>query len=180
MSINHNYLVCKRRLDRSSPMGYGSDASLTRPSRATAAAHSGSPPALYRLLRLASAPRESAPVPVRTGHRSARSSMAIRGRTDPRRRADVGLCSYEHNSREGVNPTSLLNQRICALARIVRVRCRSRTVRSRIYQLADRHRYACTHIKFIKIRSFERACGPAEVGYSEQVARMTFFRCDRP
>ena len=71
-----------------------------------------------------------------------------------------------------LNPTTCLNQRIFALARIVRVRCRSRTVRSRIYQLADRHHYACTHIKFIKIRSFERACGPAEVGYSEQVARI--------
>ena len=71
-----------------------------------------------------------------------------------------------------VNPSRVANSANSACARIVRVRCRSRTVRSRIYQLADRHHYACTHIKFIKIRSFERACGPAEVGYSEQVARI--------
>ena len=108
MSIYHSYLVCKRRLDRSSPMGYGSDASLTRPSRATAAAHSGSPPALYSLLRLAmNAPRESAPVPVWTGHRSARSSAAIRGRTDPRRCADVGMSPYGDIRAEGVKSDSV-------------------------------------------------------------------------
>ena len=70
------------------------------------------------------------------------------------------------------NPSTFPISMDSACARIVRVRCRSRTVRSRIYQLADRHQYVCTHIKFIKIRSFERACGPAEVGYSEQVARI--------
>ena len=96
-------------------MGYGSDASLTRPSRATAAAHSGSPPALYSLLRLASAPRESAPVPVRTGHRSARSSVAIRGRTDPRRRADVGTSPYGEVGTEGVKEQTHLTQHFAAV-----------------------------------------------------------------
>ena len=84
----------------------------------------------------------------------------------------VGALTSLHATPATVNPSSLANSANSACARIVRVRCRSGTVRSRIFQLADRHQYACTHIKFIKIRSFERACGPAEVGYSEQSARI--------
>ena len=98
-------------------------------------------------------------------------------------RMHLAVCAAPPTFRQrhpSFNPSRYLNRADSACVRIVRVRCRSRTVRSRIHQLADRHQYACTHIKFIKIRSFERACGPAEVGYSEQVARIRSFRCDRP